>query len=134
VIVLDGLSANTKYYYRLMYRASGSGSFLGRAEHTFCTQRPAGSTFTFDITSDSHVNIVLGSAATWQQTLSNIANDNPDFLLDLGDTFAMDNVKSESVARTNYIFQRTSTTLGLISHSIPIFIVTGNHEWEDRRL
>ena len=128
VIVIDGLSANTKYYYRLRYRVSGSGSFLARAEHTFRTQRPAGSTFTFDITSDSHVNILLGSAATWQQTLSNVANDNPDFLLDLGDTFMMDNVTSESVARTNYLFQRTSTTLGLVSPSVPIYLAVGNHE------
>ena len=90
VIVIDGLSANTKYYYRLRYSTSGSGTFLARPEHTFTTQRPAGSTFTFDVTSDSHVNILLGSAATWQQTLTNVANDSPDFLLDLGDTFAMD--------------------------------------------
>jgi hypothetical protein len=128
VIVIDGLSANTQYYYRLMYRASGMGSFLARPEHSFHTQRPAGSTFTFDITADSHVNIVLGSAATWQQTLTNVANDNPDFLLDLGDTFAMDNVTSYSVADANYLFQRSSTTLGLISPSVPIFIVVGNHE------
>jgi hypothetical protein len=128
VIVLDGLSANTKYYYRLRYRMSGGGSFSARSEHSFTTQRPAGSTFTFDITSDSHVNIMLGNAATWQQTLTNIANDQPDFLLDLGDTFAMDGVSSESTARTNYLFQRSTTTLGLVSPSVPLFIVVGNHE------
>jgi hypothetical protein len=128
VIVIDGLSVNTKYYYRLMYRITGGGSYSARSEHTFTTQRPAGSTFTFDVTSDSHVNIMLGNAATWQQTLTNVANDHPDFLLDLGDTFAMDNVSSESTARANYLFQRTSTTLGLVSPSVPIFIATGNHE------
>jgi hypothetical protein len=128
VIVMDGLSANTKYYYRLRYRASGSGSFLARPEHSFHTQRPAGSAFTFDITSDSHVNIVLGSATTWKNTLTNVANDSADFLLDLGDTFAMDNVVTEGVAQNNYLFQRSATTLGLVSPSIPIFIVVGNHE------
>jgi hypothetical protein len=129
VIVIDGLSADTKYYYRLRYRVSGSGgAFSARSEHTFHTQRPAGSTFTFDITSDSHVNILLGNAATWQQTLTNVANDNPDFLLDLGDTFAMDGVSSQAAADTSYIFQRRSTTFGLISPSVPIFIAVGNHE------
>ncbi|HCV42203.1 MAG TPA: hypothetical protein DGH68_01875, partial [Bacteroidetes bacterium] len=128
VIVIDGLSANTLYYYRLRYRASGGGSYSARSEHTFRTQRPTGSTFTFDITSDSHVNILLGSAATWQQTLTNVAVDNPDFLLDCGDTFAMDGVTSESTARTNYLYQRTSTTLGLVSASVPILLAVGNHE------
>jgi hypothetical protein len=128
VIVMDGLSANTKYYYRLRYRNSGSGSFLARAEHTFRTQRPAGSTFTFDVTSDSHVNIMLGNGATWTQTLTNVATDNPDYLIDLGDTFAMDGVSSEATARTNYIYQRSSSFFGLVSHSASIFIVPGNHE------
>jgi hypothetical protein len=128
VIVIDGLSANTKYYYRLRYRVSGGGSYSARSEHTFTTQRPPGSTFSFDITSDSHVNIMLGTAATWQKTLTNVANDNPDFLLDLGDTFAMDGVSTESTARANYLFQRSSTTLGLVSPSVPIFIAVGNHE------
>jgi hypothetical protein len=132
VIVIDGLTANTKYYYRLRYRVSSSGgSFSARSEHSFHTQRPTGSTFTFTITSDSHVNIMLGNAATWQTTLSNVANDNPEFHLDLGDTFAMDNVTSESAARSAYIFQRTSTTLGLISPSVPIFLAVGNHEEQE---
>jgi hypothetical protein len=74
------------------------------------------------------VNIVLGIPATWQQTLTNVAKDNPDFLLDLGDTFEMDGVSSQAVADTNYIFQRRSTGLGLVSPSVPIFIVVGNHE------
>jgi hypothetical protein len=131
VIVIDGLSANTKYYYRLRYSTSGSGTFLARAEHTFTMQKPIGSTFTFDVTSDSHVNIMLGSAATWQQTLTNVANDNPDFLIDLGDTFAMDGVSTYATADANYLFQRTSTALGLVSPSVPIFIVVGNHENEE---
>jgi hypothetical protein len=131
VIVIDGLSANTKYYYRLRYRISGGGAFSARAEHTFCTQRPAGSTFTFDITSDSHVNIMLGVDATWQQTLTNVANENPDYLIDLGDTFAMDGVTDSSTARTNYLFQRTNTRFGRVSPSAPIFIAVGNHEQQE---
>ena len=131
-ILIDGLSVDTKYYYRLRYRISGSGgTFSARSEHTFHTQRQKGNKFVFDITSDSHVNILLGSAATWQQTLTNVANDTSDFLIDCGDTFAMDNVTSESGARSSYIFQRTSTTLGLVSPSLPIFLAVGNHEEQE---
>ena len=132
VIIIDSLTADTKYFYRLRYRLNGSGdTFSARSEHTFHTQRQTGDKFVFDITSDSHVNILLGSAATWQQTLTNVASDTADFLIDCGDTFAMDNVTSESGARSSYIFQRTSTKLGLVSPSLPIFLAVGNHEEQE---
>jgi 3',5'-cyclic AMP phosphodiesterase CpdA len=131
VIVIDGLSANTKYYYRLVYSTNGGSTWVERGEHTFQTQRPAGSTFKFDVTSDSHVNILLGNAATWTQTLTNVATDNPDYLIDLGDTFAMDGVSSQATALSNYLFQRDSSFFGRVSHSASIFIVPGNHEQQE---
>jgi hypothetical protein len=132
VIEITGLTSDTKYYYRLRYRTSGSsGAFSSRPEYFFHTQRPEGSTYKFDITSDSHVNIMLGNAAFWTQTLNNIKLDNPDFLLDLGDTFAMDGVTTAATADANYLYQRTTSTLGLISPSVPIYIVNGNHEQEE---
>lgn len=130
-VVIDGLAANTKYYYRMGHRAVGGGSWTYRSEHSFYTQRAQGSTFTFTITSDSHVNIMLGDAGTWQTTLSNVANNHPDFHIDLGDTFAMDDVGSEAAARTAYLYQRSSSFFGSISHSIPIFLAPGNHEQEE---
>jgi hypothetical protein len=137
VIVIDGLAADTKYYYRLRYRVSGSvGSYFVRTEHTFHTQRSPSSTFSFAITSDSHVNILLGVAATWEQTLSNVANDSPDFLVDCGDTFAMDygsggDVTTAQGALDAYFFQRSSSFFGSIAHSVPIFLAIGNHEDEE---
>jgi hypothetical protein len=129
--VIGDLQPNTQYYYRLGHRAVGGSTWTYRDEHTFYTQRPPGSTFTFAVTSDSHVNILLGNASTWQQTLSNVSGDTPDFLLDLGDTFAMDSVDSETAARNAYLFQRSSTYLGGIGHSIPLFLAVGNHEQEE---
>src|ERR1035437_17062 len=132
VIVLNGLSADATYYYRLRYRTSGSGgAFSARPEYSFHTQRPEGSTFKFDITSDSHVNIVFGSLTFWTRTLTNVANDNPDFHLDLGDTFSMDGVTTVSGAEQAYFYQRSGSALGLISPSVPIFIVNGNHEQQE---
>ena len=37
-IILDGLAANTRYYYRLQYRDLQSNIFLQRPEHSFHTQ------------------------------------------------------------------------------------------------
>src|ERR1044071_353096 len=114
--VISGLNANTQYFYRLQYRRTGTSTYTARAEHSFRTQRLAGNNFVFDITSDSHVNVGgLGNGTTWSNTLTNVANDNPDFLIYCGDTFSMDNVTTETGARTSYIFQRTATTMGLVS-------------------
>jgi cytoskeletal protein RodZ len=124
-VVLSGLQANTRYYYRMQYSVDGM-SWTPRAERSFHTQRATGSAFTFTITSDSHINILLGTATLWQQTLTNVAADAPDFHLDLGDTFAMDNVTTQAQADSAYLAQRPY--MGLISHSAPIFLVYGNHE------
>jgi hypothetical protein len=129
-VVIGELTPNTKYYYRMVSRETG-GAWAYGAEHSFYTQRPPGSTFTFTITADSHVDIMLGNANTWQQTLNNVLADHPDFHLDLGDTFAMDNVAVGDVAgaESAYLFQRPF--FGIISHSAPIFVMPGNHEQEE---
>src|SRR5690606_29910042 len=103
--VISGLNPNTHYYYRMQYNYNDSG-WVARAEHSFWTQRASGSSFSFDVTSDSHVNIMLGSATTWTSTMNNIAADHPDFLIDLGDTFAMDNVTTLAGADAAYLYQR----------------------------
>ena len=51
-----GLQPNTRYYYRLRYRAPNTTTFLTGAEATFHTQRPPGSSFTFAIQADSHLD------------------------------------------------------------------------------
>ena len=98
-------------------------------EHSFQTQRSFGSTFTFTATSDSHVNILLGNAATWTRTMNNIVSDHPDFLIDLGDTFAMDNVNSASGAEQAYLYQRQF--FDLVGNSASIFLAVGNHEEQE---
>src|SRR5690606_21529636 len=67
-IVVDGLDGNTRYFYRVRYRAvaDGDGLFNARDEHTFHTARARGEEFVFTMITDSHQNIagaggVLGS-------------------------------------------------------------------------
>ncbi|MFI5185350.1 MAG: metallophosphoesterase [Chitinophagales bacterium] len=132
VIVINNLQSNTKYFYRVQYRITGTTTWSQRTEHFFHTQRPSGSTFIFDITSDSHVNVGgLGNPATWKQTLTNVSKDSPDFLIDCGDTFNMDTISSQSSANNSYIFQRSATAIGLVSPSVPIFLAVGNHEQQE---
>ncbi len=62
VVLITGLSANTRYFYRMQYSTDGGSTWTNRTEKTFRTQRAVGSTFTFDITSDSHIS--TSSSAT----------------------------------------------------------------------
>jgi hypothetical protein len=127
-VVIQGLTPNTRYYYRMVSSENGI-DWVDGDEHSFQTQRSPGSTFTFTITSDSHVNIVLGSATTWQQTMTNVANDHPDFSIDCGDTFAMDGVTTASGAEQAYLYQRQF--FDIVGNSAPIFLAIGNHEQEE---
>lgn len=129
-VTLDGLQSNTRYFYRMLYRQTGAPSWIAREEHTFQTQRARGSTFTFTVTADSHVNILFGNTSLYQRTLLNIADDRPDFSLDLGDTFPMDNVNNQAQANNAYLNQRPY--FGLFGHSSSAFLVLGNHEEEER--
>jgi len=92
------LSAGTKFYYRLEYKALVGDSWIttGPVQH-FTTQRAASSTFKFDIITDTHAPNV--STPDWADsrtiseeqlelyslTKSNIMADDPDFVIDLGD-------------------------------------------------
>jgi phosphodiesterase/alkaline phosphatase D-like protein len=53
-IPVDGLSPNTRYYYRLLYRDRAGNPSSASDEFSFQTARPAGSSFTFSIQGDSH--------------------------------------------------------------------------------
>jgi hypothetical protein len=128
-MVIGGLQSNAHYFYRMVYRQQGTSNWIARDEHSFQTQRSSGSTFTFTLTSDSHVNISLGNAATWQQTITNIASDKPDFEIDCGDTFAMDNVNTLFGAEQAYLYQRRF--FDVVGNSAAVFLAVGNHEQQE---
>jgi hypothetical protein len=128
-VIIGGLQSNTRYYYRMVYSQDGGTTWTTRDEHSFHTQRSSGSTFTFTIIADSHMNGGGGNVALYQQTLANVNGDHPDFHLDLGDTFWMDGVTTATVANQRYLNQRS--WMSVISHSAAIFVATGNHENEE---
>jgi uncharacterized repeat protein (TIGR02543 family) len=135
VVTINGLTANTKYYYRMQYSTDGGSTWTARSAHTFQTQRAEGSTFTFDVTSDSHIDIMLGNESNWTSTLNDVASDAPDFLIDLGDTFAMDNgstsVTLGDTATAEQKYKDQLPFFNLVSASSPIYVVAGNHEQQE---
>ena len=138
VLTLNSLTANTQYYYRLNFSATGSTGISQTDEHTFHTARPTGSSFTFTIQADSHLD-AESNLEIYRKTLGNVLTDAPDFHVDLGDTFMCEKhsapltatvlpASDRSTVITRYLYDRAN--FGLLAHSAPLFLVNGNHEGE----
>jgi len=135
-IELTALNSNTKYYYRLKYRASGnSGNFSYSPEFTFQTQRTAGSTFKFTVEADEHLYDIKGVTSLYKLTLNNQLKVKPDFMLSLGDIFGddhsyLDHSYTVTAGELDTLHYNYRPILGQICHSVPFYIALGNHEGE----
>ena len=131
-IDLVNLVANTKYYYRMVYKLIGSANFNTTPEYSFNTQRSPGSAFTFTIESDEHLYDKKGIREMYQVTLANQAADKPDFMLSLGDIFGDDHTPTTTTsADMDALHKDYRQYLGQICHSVPFFVCLGNHEGEN---
>jgi len=129
-VVLDGLSPDTRYYYELRDRADGRRLLPQTGPGTFHTARPPGTTFTFTITADSHLD---GNTdpAVYRRTLASALADAPDFHVELGDTFMTEKHENRESAAQQYLAQRFY--FGQLCASAPLFLVLGNHDGESPR-
>lgn len=114
---LSNLTPDTLYLYTLN----------GGEKRPFHTARAPGSTFTFTIQADSHLDSNT-SAEAYSQTLANQRADQPDFFIDLGDTFMTEKYKPYTDAAPQYLAQRYF--LGQLAGTAPLFLVLGNHDGE----
>ena len=128
-IVLDHLQPDTRYYYRLQYREPGAAAFTARDERWFHTQRPRGSTFTFALQFDPHMD-ENSDPDTYRLTLANVLADQPDFLIDLGDTTMSDKLNPVTEAGVMSRTLLLRSYYDLLCHSVPLFQALGNHEGE----
>jgi len=133
--LIDNLKPNTRYYYRLRYKEAGASAFAARAEHSFMTQRPPGSTYTFVVQFDPHL-LEGNDMDAYKLSLKKMAADNPDFMIDLGDTAFVDRENPGKMGLTAFQAHLTNRNLlarsyfELINHSVPLYLVLGNHEGE----
>jgi hypothetical protein len=116
-ITLTDLTPDTQYFYLVN----------GAEPWSFHTARPPGATFTFTIQTDSHLDSNT-DLQVYEQTLANQRADQPDFVIDLGDTFMTDKYKPYTDAAPQYLAQRYF--LGQIGQNAPLFLVLGNHDGE----
>ncbi len=128
-VTLSPLQPDTQYYYRARYRPIGQSNLAAGAEHTFHTQRPAGSTFTIGIQADPHMDD-NSDPATYRLTMQNMLSEKPDFMVDLGDTFMSDKLSSPTYQRVMDRALLLRSYYSLACHSVPLFLTLGNHEGE----
>jgi len=128
-VLVDKLKANTEYFYRMRYREPGAAEFASRPEHSFHTARPAGRTFTFVAQFDPHMGGDSNTDA-YKLTLKKMLADHPDFMIDLGDNFQSDRMRPPTKPGVEARVQLLRSYYDLINHSVPLYLVMGNHEGE----
>ena len=129
---ITGLSANTRYYYRLKHHAVWASTYNTSSEYTFHTQRAVGSEFSFTVEADEHLYDKKGVQSIYNICLDNQAKDKPDFMFSLGDTFGDDHtaftITSDTLDELHRFYR---PFLGRITHSVPFYFCLGNHEGEN---
>jgi len=127
-MVLDGLARDTAYGYRVLDADTGAPLLPAGGDGAFHTCRPPGSTFTFAIQADSHLD-EFTDLDLYHAGLTNVLAGKPDFLIDLGDTFMTGKHPNRESAARQYAAQRY--WLGLAGQSAPVFLALGNHDGEE---
>ncbi|MFY8020162.1 MAG: FlgD immunoglobulin-like domain containing protein [Bacteroidia bacterium] len=132
-IELNGLQANTAYFYRVQYRLPSQVIFQSRPEHNFQTKRSIGNGYTFIVQADPHLD-TQSDTALYQLCLNNQLDDHPDFMIDLGDFIMTDKLKNKANIITRdtitYRCELLRSYYEKICHSVPLYIALGNHEGE----
>jgi hypothetical protein len=128
-MAISNLESDTGYTYHICYSRPGNTTIRCSPDYSFHTQRSPGSVFVFDVQADSHLD-ERSRGELYRSTLKNEQGDNPDFLIDLGDTFMTDKlpVKNNETFLSQYLQQRSY--LSEIGPFVPIFLVLGNHDGE----
>ena len=132
-IIVTGLQADTKYFYRVNYRTPGTIPINYRPQYSFQTARSVLSTFKFVLEADPHLD-EQSDTAVYNRCLQNQLEDAPDFMIDLGDFLMTDKLKNASniIPRDTipYRCNLFRSYYEKLCHTVPLFISLGNHEGE----
>ena len=124
-VLLGALEAGTRYFYRVE-PATESGVPPSTVA-SFTTERASGESFSFTLQADSHLDAGT-EPALYEKSLALVRAAQPDFHVDLGDTFMTDKRADFHEARANYLAQRYY--FGRLGGAVPLFLALGNHDGE----
>jgi hypothetical protein len=127
-VLIENLQPDTMYLYRVVDAETQKSLMPVANNGHFHTQRASGKAFTFTVQADSHLDGGC-SLLLYELTLKNASNAEPDFHIDLGDTFMTGKIVDRTLAVKQYEAQRY--WLGQIGKSVPLFLVIGNHDGEE---
>ena len=133
VIEITGLKANTKNYYRLRYKKSTETTFATGKTNSFSTAKSLGKSFSFSVQGDTHPERAgkMFNAELYSVMMGNVAAQQPDFHILLGDDFSIDPLIDKGQANqasVENIYRTHRNWLSIAGASVPIFLVNGNHE------
>ena len=128
-IEISELIESQTYYYRLIYFYESDSTKYKSEEHSFETAKIAGEAFSFVVQSDSHL-LNKADKELYMKVINDMTTKNPDFILDLGDTFLNDEDSNISFKEANEHYQEQLPYLSTVAQSAPLFLVIGNHEGE----
>jgi len=128
-VTVEGLNPNTRYYYCIWKGLVDANACEPGGLFSFHTQRPPGTPFTFVVQADPHLD-EQSIPELYERTLINESADDPDFVIDLGDTPMSDKVRPKiyELIEKRYLVQQSY--FSLLCHSVPLFLVLGNHDAE----
>jgi hypothetical protein len=133
VFDIKGFRAGTKVYYRVNYKGRKDINFVIGKQYSFTTARKAGSTFSFSVHGDTHPERAgkMFNDELYAVTLANIAAQQPDFHIMVGDDFSIDPLISKGEANqenVEKVYNTHRNWLATVASSVPLFLVNGNHE------
>lgn len=118
------LRPDTEYRYRVIADGVSGG------DRAFHTQRAPGGVFTFTLDADPHNRDPRFNGELYAATLKNALADQPDFHINLGDTFMTEKLKPATYSEAESTFADMRPYLGIVGAKAPLFLVNGNHEGE----
>ncbi len=128
-VLFSNLAASTKYFYRTKYKLVGANNYVFGAEHFFQTQKKPGTSFSFVVEADPHLDSNC-DPESYKLTLQHMLSKSPDFLIDLGDNAMSDKlpvIDKPSIIDRTLLFRKYFNEL---THSVPLYVTLGNHEGE----
>jgi len=128
IITVSSLSQDIRYYYTIIHEPENR-IVTCSTTHTFHTQRALGSTFNFAIIADSHLGTEHHcDVARYTQTLSNINDELPDFILSIGDDFRASKLVNPVFLDVEALYRNQRPYFSIVAQDAALYNIVGNHE------